>query len=279
MILQRFKRYHLFLGAKMRVLRDKSLSTRLLILSEITSGRYSHLSPIAQKLGITIQAVSDYLKKLREDGFVQHINGEYKATMDGVEFLHHEFLELKKFIDLKMDELSIIENCVAIAKTEIKKGEKAGLYMEDGILVAYAGKKSSSMGIAMRDALKGEDVPLKNLEGVMEHEIGKIYFIEVPSSLEGGSRTAKKQGIQKLLEEIRPNRIGVMGVVAKSIMEKIGKKYDFEFALAESAIEMAQCGLTVALIGSSEKIREGILKIENFNSSSLDKIRYNVINP
>jgi len=260
----------------MRVFRDKSLSTRLLILSEITSGHYSQLSPIAQKVGITIQAVSDYIKKLREDGLVQNIDGEYKTTMEGIEFLHREFLELKKFIESKIDGLSIIEKCIAIAGTTIKKGERVGLFMKDGIITVYP-KKSSSMGTAMCDAHKGDDVPITKLEGVMDYTIGKIFFIEIPASLEGGSRIAKTDDMQKLFKKIKPDRIGVMDVVAKALLQKMGKKYDFEFAVIESAIEMVQCGLVVTLVGFLDTIREGISKIENFNASALDKINYELI--
>ena len=111
----------------MASLREKSLSTKMLILLEISTGHYSQLSPIAEKIGITKQAVSDYLKKMREEGLVLIMNGEHRASVKGVELLHSQLLELNEFLDKKIQRLNIIENCAAIAGNEIQKGEKVGL--------------------------------------------------------------------------------------------------------------------------------------------------------
>ena len=261
----------------MRLLREKGLATKFLILVEIASGHHSRLSPIARKLDITNQAVSEYLKKMKKEGFIQQIEGEYRATKKGIQFLHSNFLELKRFADSKMEGLDIIDVCAAIAKTDIKKGERVALFMEDGSLIARGNEKSSSTGIAMRDAVKGEDVPLKDLDGIIEHSMGKLYLVELPSAREGGSRAVSLDKIEEILMKTNPDKIGIGDIVAKSIMKKLGRKYDFEFAPIESSIEAVQRGLSVIFLGSGDKIGIAISIIQDFNSSSMDKIGYEMI--
>ncbi len=261
----------------MELLREKSLSTKMLILLEISIGHYSQLSPIAEKIGITKQAVSDYLKKMRKEGLVLIMNGEYRASVKGVELLHSQLLELKEFLDKKIQRLNIIENCAAIAGNEIQKGEKIGLFMENGELIAYQGKKSSSIGIAMRDAKKGEDVPIKNMEGIVEHKMGKIHLIELPSPAEGGTRACDIEKICKWIEMQKIDRIGASDVVAKALLKKLRKPYDFEFACAHAVIEAAQKGLNVLLLGWGEGIKKAISDIEEFNASSPERIQYKLI--
>ncbi len=261
----------------MKLLRDKSLSTQILILLEVATGHHSRLSPIAERIGITKQAVSEYLKKMKEDGFMQVINGEYRATMQGVQFLYSRLRELKTFLDESMQKLDIIESGAAVAGNNIIKGQKIGLFMEKGSLVAYAGQKSPSTGIAMNDARRGEDVPIGNMEGIVSHNMGKIYLIELPSPDEGGTRAIKIEMLKKSVEKIKPDKIGIAGVVAKAAMGKIGGKYNFEFAPGSAAIDAAQRGLDVAFLGCSGEIKKILSEIEELNDSSAKRLYYELV--
>ena len=261
----------------MRLLRDKSISTQLLILLEVATSHHSRLYPIAEKLGVTKQAVSEYIKKMREEGLIHTFNGEYRATMKGVQFLHSQLLELKNFLDANMQKLDIIKSGAAIAGNDIKKGQKLGLFMEDGNLVAYSGRNSPSTAVAMSDARRGEDVSLKNMEGIVEHNIGKIYLIELPSPDEGGTRALESESLMKAIGRIKPDRIGFDGVVAKAALKKIGMTGDFEFAADSAAIDAALRGLDVALLGCGEGVKKFLSEIEEYNGSSAERIYYEIV--
>ena len=261
----------------MKLLRDKSLSTQLLILLEVATGHHSRLSPIAEKIGITKQAVSEYIKKMREEGLIHTINGEYRATMQGIQFLHSQLLELKNFLDESMQKLDIIESGVAIAGNSIKKGQKVGLFMEKGNLVAYSRRDSPSTGIAMNDASRGEDVSIKNMEGIVEHKIGKIYLIELPSPDDAGTRVLDLKELERVVKKLEPAKIGVGGAIAKAALKKIGVKSDFEFASDSASIDAAQRGLDVAFLGCGGEIKKILSGIEEFNSSSTERIYYDII--
>ena len=83
----------------MKLLRDKSFSTKILILYEIYTKTYSKLTPIADKIGVSQQAVSEYMKSLIKEKHVQKTDGKYKPTIKGIYLLQNELSELKQFID------------------------------------------------------------------------------------------------------------------------------------------------------------------------------------
>ncbi|MCD6574037.1 MAG: winged helix-turn-helix transcriptional regulator, partial [Thermoplasmata archaeon] len=60
------------------------LSKKLLILIEISTGNYTKLDQIAERIGVTKQAVSDYIKKMKNDGMITIVNGYYRATPKGI---------------------------------------------------------------------------------------------------------------------------------------------------------------------------------------------------
>lgn len=261
----------------MDLLREKSLSTQVLILLEVVTGRHSRLAPIAGKIGITKQAVSDYLKKMREEGLVKVVNGEYRATIQGTQFLHAQLLELKRFLESSLQKLDIIERGVAIAGNTIHEGDTVGLFMEQGVLTAYRGKTSSSTGMAMHDAAPGEDIAIRHLRGMVTLEMGTVYVLELPSSEEGGSRALNVEDVTSTLEKLSPDLVGAAGAVARAVLHKMGRNSDLELGIGPATVEATQRGLTVALLGSSDEIAPVLSAIEEFNRSSPKRISSQVI--
>ncbi|UCE37917.1 MAG: winged helix-turn-helix transcriptional regulator [Thermoplasmata archaeon] len=261
----------------MKILRDLRLSTELLILLEVIKNPHIKLKTIAEKLDITVQGASEYLRRMKKNGFIQDIGREYRATKKGIEFLHTNFSELKEFVDLKISELNIIDVCAAIAKTPIKKGDEVGLYMENGILVAYADKKSQSKGTALSNAEIGEDVAIKDLDGMVALSPGKMHIVKLPSIREGGSSSVSTEWVKKLHRERNPHKLGVVGMVSQAVVRKANLVPDFEFAPLLCAVEAVERGLSVMLFASSDQIHNVVSTIENINSTIEDKIDYEIL--
>lgn len=261
----------------MDILRDKSLSTQMLILLEIVTGHHFRQAAIAEKVGVTKQAVSEYLKKMRDDNLVTVIAGEYKATMQGTQLLHNQLLNLKHFLEVSMEKLEIIETGAALAGNTIDKGATVGLVMKNGRLMAYSGRDATSSGVALNDAQPGEDVVIQYLNGMVSLQPGTIYVLELPTPEMGGCRRVDAVAIKNRLKELSPDRVGVMGVVATAVVTTIGWPYDFEFATAAAAIEATQRGLTVAVVCSGNEM-EGVLSaIEEYNASSATRLQYEIM--
>ncbi|MEE9150780.1 MAG: winged helix-turn-helix domain-containing protein [Thermoplasmata archaeon] len=263
----------------MKILRDLRLSTELLVLLEVINDPHVKLKTIAEKLDITVQGASEYLRRMKKEGFIQSIGGEYRATKKGIEFLHSNFSELKEFVDLKIAELNIIDVCAAIAKTQIKEGDEVGLFMENGVLTAYSKRDSQSKGIALSDADIDEDAAIKNLGGMVSLSPGIMHIVKLPSIREGGSNLVSIEEVKKLYKELNPGKIGAMDVVSIAVLKKAGIEPDFEFATLSASIEALEKGLDVMLFVSSDQVHLVASTIEGINSYIEDKILYEIVNP
>ena len=86
----------------MKVFKKKGELTRFQILAEIAREQ-PHLrqKDIAKKLDITVQAVSENIKSLVDDGFVETGmgNARYKITKRGIEKVKNEAVNLRKYAD------------------------------------------------------------------------------------------------------------------------------------------------------------------------------------
>src|SRR2546422_714623 len=148
----------------MELLRNLRSSTRLLFLYEVTTNRHTRLRTIAERLGMTVQGASEYAHGLQGDGLLVLANGEYRATKKGVELLHDGFLELRRFVERAGRAMAFVETTSALAGNPIGHGDRVGLFMEGGVLVAYAGRTSPSVGLAVHDAERGDLVSVHGLD-------------------------------------------------------------------------------------------------------------------
>ncbi len=260
----------------MDILREKSLATRVLILLEITTSHHSRLASIADQIGITRQAVSDYLKKMRNENLVQATDGHYKATIKGTQFMHRHLLDLKQFLDDSLAKLNIVESDAALAGDTIATGDTLGLFMEDGVLTAYSARSSTSTGTARHDAAPGEDLAIDDMEGIMQYELGVIHLYELPGPPQGGTRALDIDGLTAAVDSAAPDRIATADVIARAALTKAGMSPDIEFAPHQAAIEAAQRGLDIAILGWSTSIEAALTAIQDFNSSSVERIAYHV---
>lgn len=261
----------------MKVLRDLRLSTKMLIMLELINDPKTTLKPIAEKLEMTVQGISEYLRRMQEERLIQRLPSEYKLTKKGVQFLHENILELRDFVVAAIKRVEIIQTCVSVARTRIKAGDKVGLFMENGILTAYANKASSSTGTALVNAEAGEDIPIKDLKGIVELFPGMLMIIELPSIENKGTHTVPVGKAGKVISKLKYDRLGALDAVGMVLAHKLGLKCDIEFAVVSAGIEAVQKGLNVVLLGSSDEAHRLVSTIEEINARTADKIRYELV--
>lgn len=262
----------------MTLLRDLRESTKLLILLELTSRQHTKIRTLAEKLDMTVQGMSEYVKMMSSDGLIQSVGGIYKATKKGVEFLQQRVQELRQVVDAVSEKLDIIDVCEAFAGTDLSKGEKVGLFMEDGYLVAYVGRKSHSQGKVLFGAKKGEDVGITDLEGIVDLKPGKIWICELPTAREKGSRRVDFDRLKKLVRREKIDRVGVDGATARVVASKASLQYDFEFSCVSASLEAAQKGLNVLLLCGPGSSVNAVSSVMETNTVLEDKIPFEVLN-
>jgi len=231
----------------MSVFKKKGELTQFQILAEIAKNE-PHLrqKDIANKLGITVQAVSENLKNLADEGYVETKMGRsrYKITKRGIDKVKMEAGDLKRFADEVLNIMSTYKSVwPAIAREDFKSGDRVGLVMENGTL--YADKnESSAYAEVLSDAHKGEDVALIKLGGTIDLKPGKVTILVLPTINQGGSRSVDYQKIKKVMKKDF-DKVGIMGTVSRAVVDKLDIKPDFEFATPEATVAASKRGLNI----------------------------------
>lgn len=261
----------------MKLLRDKRELTKVLLLFELTTNRYGTFKPLAEKFEITIQAISEYFKIMTDEGLMQKLDDVYKPTQQGVEFLHKNFSELREFVDNGIEKLAIVNKTVAIAGNKIARGDRVGLFMENGFLVAYKNRRSNSTGIAQTDSAADEEVEISDLDGIVSLKPGKITIISLPEIEQGGSKEVSLTKLKFKFEQLKPDLLGVKGVTGEIIARKLKFGNTIKYALGQGAMEATQHGLNVAILTSEEHCTDIKLELEKLNHDLINKIDIKII--
>lgn len=233
------------------LIRNKGRITRTLLLMEMATGSPKDQRSLADPVGVTPQAISDYLSKMKKEGLVTIGPDGPRPTIKGVDQLHQDLLELKGFVDGSIGKLDIIRSTDAIARDRIDKGDKVNLIMEDGLLCAVK-KGSGSSGIAERDARPGEMVPISNLSGIVEMESGTLRMIEIEPARRGGGRgrITKEQLLELSSVGISSYRIAALDMEAMALLERSSIEPDLEMPPPEAVLNCLIRGLDLISIGT-----------------------------
>ncbi|MGZ7069876.1 MAG: DUF7839 domain-containing protein [Methanobacterium sp.] len=234
----------------MKLFKKRGELTRFQILAEIAKNQ-PHLrqKDIAQKLGITIQAVSENIKSLTDDGFVEirEDTVRYHITNRGIEKLKKEAIDLRKYADEVAGTMNTYKSIwPAIASSNVKEGQKVWLKMENGTLYATTDKSSATAEV-LHDASKEEDVALTNLGGTIELKPGIVTIIRLPTIIRGGSRACNLDKVHEIYDK-GFDRVGVMGTISRAVARKLMISPDFEFATPYAAVAASKRGLNILIL-------------------------------
>jgi putative transcriptional regulator len=231
-----------------QLLRNKNMATRFQILVEIAANQpYIQQKDIAKRIGVTSQAVSDYISKLENDGWISSDGrSRYRVTKEGVNWVLKALRELQQYSSSAERALTNINVWAAIADTDIKQGQTVGLVMKQGLLYAtlYTGK--GARGTTTGSARKGEDVGITEIEGIVALEPGEITILEIPDVQDGGTRSINRDRFERLLKRV--NIVGAIGTESIVALRRADREPDYLYGVAQAAIESARSGLDFTVV-------------------------------
>lgn len=245
------------------VLQSKRESSRFQILVEIAAHQPNlRQKEVAGKLGVTPQAISEYIKELVADGLVT-TDGRmrYSITKEGVEWLLENAAELKRYARVVMEEIiSHVSVWTAIAESDLAEGERVSLEMRGGLL--YANKKEGidASGVVISEAVAGEDVGVSDLRGLISLDEGHITLCKVPRVQMGGSRKVDLKLLERHLSEKK--MVGCLGIEALVALRKAGREPDVIFGAKEFAVEAAYHGISSLIVSVDEQIPGLLTRLE-----------------
>lgn len=225
--------------------KGRSLSPRILFLLEVHNRRHGKLKSLADRLGITVQAVSDTAKRLSAEGLVAFTSGIWKPTTEGTALLHASMRDLQRFIDESMAGLRIIEETFALAAVPLHAGDAVGLYMEEGALRAGPPRATSSRGRARTDARAGGLVLVGELEGLTELRPAQITLLAHPDFPTGPSLARARRVLPKSRRDAPTPIVAAHALQSLAWAEALGFAVDLRYATLEAAREAARRGVPV----------------------------------
>ena len=264
-------------GRDMRVLRDVRLSTKVLILFEMVRRPSLGQRDLASILDVTPQAISDYIKHMEEEGLVEREGRTVRVTMVGFQFLQVHLQELGDFAFQAMRDVNVINSCAAIAGEDLAGGDPVVVELEDGLIVARKGKWGPSTGVAARDAKEGEDLAVRDLEGLLEHRPGRITIMVLPGALEGGTSGLDMEATRARLEGVDHQLLAVLDPVGLVAARKLGMVIDIRFGVDRSALDAALRGLDVLVMGGRGAEGDLLEAVEAHNKRFGTSIDYSII--
>ncbi|GAB3024461.1 DUF7839 domain-containing protein [Natronobiforma cellulositropha] len=237
------------------VLDNKRAATRFRILVQIAERQPAvSQGEIAGHVGVTSQAVSEYIRELVEDGLVEKEGrSRYRVTKEGVDWLFQAASDVRRFADhVTEDVLEAMNEDAAIATDEIGEGDTVSLTVSDGLLHATAGDEGPATGVATTAATAGTDVGVTDFEGVIDLDPGSVTVFQVPTVRTGGSRRVDGEAVAAACADA--DLVVATGVEAVVTLRERGIDPAVTFAVGDVAADAAERGLLVCALATTDAV-------------------------
>lgn len=222
-------------------LRRSGTVTELLFLYECATTEPTQLRPVAERLGLTVQAASHSFRQLRRRGLIEVRDGRYRPTVPGVAWLHETLDRVSIDVRDRVDRLHVIRSTRALALSDLEAGAPVALEIRDGLLSARRAATGASRGRVARTARAGEPVEVADLEGIVPISPGPV---EIRTIAEGDldSPTLSRRMAAVLPEE--PSAlVGAQGLEAYLALRRATDRPIVRFAVGPAALEAARLGV------------------------------------
>lgn len=236
-------------GDDVGVLESKRNATIYQILVQIADRQPAvSQQEIADEVGVTPQAVSDYLQELLETGYVESGGrGRYEITNEGVDWLIGQTDELREYIDhVSAGVLEDLEVETVIATDDISEGQTVWITMTDGVLQANPTGGDGATAVAVGDAVAGREVGVTNFEGVIDYDFGAVTVVSVPPVGEGGSTALDPATLESMASS--HDIVAVDGPGALAAVRAANVTPDVRFGATVAVPEAATRGLDVVVL-------------------------------
>jgi putative transcriptional regulator len=257
-------------GRDVAVLRNKRDASRYQILVAIAARQPAvSQQEIADVVGVTAQAVSEYVRELVESGAVEkHGRGRYEVTKEGVDWLISRTDDLRAFTEFVTEEVvGQVDADTALAEAPLDAGETVTLTMDDGVLHARPGDDGNATARTLTAAEAGTDVGVAEFDGLLDYDTGTVTVVVLPDVREGGSRAVASEEIAALADD--HDLLATAGVEALSAARGVDREPDVRFGTPDGVREAATRGLSVLLLvgprdlaAHTDRLRDGSVGYE-----------------
>jgi len=231
-----------------QLLRSINLATKFQILVEVAANQPDiQQRDIAERLDLSPQAVSDYVRELVKDGWlISEGRSKYRVTREGVDWMLKGLREWRDYSDAVQSAIASVSVSAAVADCDVSEGQEVGLLMRDGLLLATDDLEAEAKGVAVSSARKGEDVGVSNITGIVPLEVGRVTVLRIPGIQGGGSRRTDFNRLKKMVKD--KQLVGAIGIEALIALRKAGVEPKCFYGVREAVVEAARSGISPAVV-------------------------------
>jgi predicted transcriptional regulator len=231
-------------GEGLGALRRSGSVTELLFLYACATTEPTQLRPVAEGLGLTVQAASHSYRQLRRRGLVEVRDGRYRPTVEGVAWLHGTLSDLADDVRGRVARLHVIRSTRAVALDRLSAGTPVSLEVREGLLSARAGGGGPSHGVAVRAAAPGALVEVTNLEGILPLEPAVVAVRTVSAAdLEDPKLGRRLAAALPAGHEL----VAAEGLEPYHSLRRVTTRPIVRFAVAAACLEAARLGVPSTL--------------------------------
>jgi len=226
-------------------LRRAGTVTDLLFLEACATLEPTQLRPVAEALGLTVQAVSHVFRSLRARGWVAYQEGRYRPTLQGVAWLHETLTGLGDDVRARLGRLHVIRSTGAVARGPLADGEAVVLEIVDGLLTARPGSTGGSRGRVLRGGRSGSLVQVGDLEGIVPITPAPIQVRTLPPA-----SLFSEELPRRLARALRGRRgpVAAVGLEAYLVARSAGAEPIARFAPTYVCLEASRVGVPSTLV-------------------------------
>ncbi len=233
------------------LLDNKRAATKFRVLVEIAERQPAvNQGEIADAVGVTSQAVSEYIRELVDEGLVEkEARSRYRVTKRGVDWLFQQASDVRRFADhVTEDVLGSMQEDAAFATEDIETGETVSLSIEDGLLHATPGDAGPATGVATTDAESGSVVGVTGFAGIIDLDPGEVTVFQIAPI-----RSETPNGSERLTEVAKhADLVAAAGVEAVATLRESGIDPETTFAAGAVAADAASRGLDVVVVATTD---------------------------
>ncbi len=227
-------------------LRRSGAVTELQFLYECLTQEPTQLRPIAERMGLTVQAASHSYRQLSRAGLVEVRDGHYRPTVRGIEQLHAALDHLAEDVASRLDRLHVIRATRAVAGERLRTGERVSLELRDGILTARRGGSGASRGTVAAGARAGALVEIGDLEGIVP--IVPATVSVYPLGPEEIADPRLPDRLRALARGINGGQLAAVGLEAVHAVRSATPRPIVRFAVAESCRAASRVGVPTTVV-------------------------------
>jgi len=230
------------------LLGSASMATKFRILVEVATNQPDvQQRDIAERLDLSPQAVSDYIRELLREGWLSSEGrSKYRVTTVGVDWMLKVLRDWQDYSTVVRRAIASVSVSAAVADCDLAGGQPVGLVMRDGVLVATADPGAGARGTAVSKVQRGEDVGVSGIGGIVPMEVGRVTVVRIPGIQRGGSRKTDMRTIRKAAKGRL--LVGAIGIEALAALRKAGVEPGCWYGVREAVVEAARSGISPAVV-------------------------------